>query len=82
MAVLLPLGSALLVHVRRYVWSQKLRLQLTQGNVDQREFGAGAIGQTSGLVVSCFLIQTLRNRGQLVELVRGARLQVGGATWL
>lgn len=46
-AVLLSLGGALLVHVSCYIWSQELRLQLAQRNVDQRQFGACAIRQTT-----------------------------------
>lgn len=37
-AVLLLLGSTLFVHVSCYVRGQKLRLQLTQRNVDQGMF--------------------------------------------
>lgn len=63
-AVLLPLHGALLVHVSRYVRGQKLRLQLTQRNVDQRKFGACAVCQTAGsfitaIVMGCFSVQTL-----------------------
>lgn len=68
--VLLPLGSALLVHVGRYIRGQKLRLQLTQGNVDQTKLGARAVRQTAGAfnaTIVIFSVQTLRKRDGYVE---------------
>lgn len=66
--VLFTLGGALLIHVSCYVRGQKLRLQLTQGNVDQAKFGACAVRQTAGAFLTAtaiiirFSVQTLRKR--------------------
>lgn len=93
MTVLLPLGSALLVHVGSYIRGQKLRLQLTQRNVDQTKFGARAVRQTAGafnatIIITYFSVQTLRKRDRYVERdgesITHTDMQRwrGGVTWL
>lgn len=80
-AVLLPLGGALLVHVGCDIWSQELCLQLTQRDVHQRSFGACAIGQTACVFTSRFLPQSLRIRNQL-ETDRQPGAHSGGPRYL
>lgn len=68
-AVLLSLGVAQLVHVSSDVRGQKLRLQLSQRNVNQRKLGACAVRQTAGAfiititaIITGFSVQRLLER--------------------